>query len=91
MALPFRLNSPPADPGIVRLPDGKFASRVVPLSPPEVVRRSSDRGVDTRKIIEENRAIEHERPRGAPVMSSEIPWGPAGPYNDAGKPPFRLR
>jgi hypothetical protein len=91
MAPPFKLNPAPRDSGIVRLPDGKFAARVVPLSPPEVVRRSSDRGVDVREVIEENRATEHDRPVGSPPTSSEIPWGPAGPFNDAGKPPFRLK
>lgn len=91
MAPPFKINPTPKDPGIVRLPDGKFAARVVPLSPPEVVRRSSDRGVDVREVIEENRAIEHERPVGSKPTSTEIPWGPSGPFNDAGRAPFRLK
>lgn len=91
MTKPFKLTQPPGDPGVVRAPDGKFA-RVVPPSPPEIVRRSSDQGIDVAKIVADNRAPEHPIPKGAPQNEpNEIPWGPAGRYNDANRPPMRLR
>ena len=54
----------------------------------EINRRAAE---IAREVVEENRAADHERPAGAPATSSEIPWGPAGPHNDAGRPPFRLK
>jgi len=88
---PFKLNPRPADPGFDRMPTGRFAARVNPIAPPQVVRRSSDEGTDIRGLIADARQPDHERPKSAPVTASEIPWGPAGPYNDANRPPFKLK
>jgi len=92
MGKPFKTTPLPGDPGITRLPDGKFAPRDVPPAPPLIVRKSSDQGIPMSRLNRENAPADHERPRGAPrTVGEEIPWPDvSATYNDAGKPPFKI-
>ena len=91
-AKPFRVTGPTAPTPIARMPDGKFTRGDI-LSPPQMVRRSSDQGVEVSKLIDENPAVEHPRPKGTPATTSaEIPWPAVGPtFNEARRPAFRLK
>jgi (2Fe-2S) ferredoxin len=89
MGKPFKVTSP-GDAGIGRNPDGTF-TRVVPPSPPQIVRKSIEEGKPVERVIEENRSPEHPIPKGGPKNAAdEIPWPEAGPFNDANKSPMRL-
>lgn len=91
-AKPFKVTGPASPTSIGRLPDGKFTRGEI-LSPPQMVRRSSDQGVEVSKLIDENPAVDHPRPKGSPANTpAENPWPTLGPtFNEAGRPAFRLK
>lgn len=91
-AKPFKVVGPAAPTQIARLPDGKFTRGEI-LPAPQMVRRSSDQGVEVSKLIDENPAVEHPRPKGTPATTpSEIPWPELGAtFNEARRPPFHLK
>lgn len=89
---PFRVVGPSAPAPIARMPDGRFTRGDV-LSAPQLVRRSSDQGIEVSELIDQNPAVEHPRPKGTPATTSaEIPWPVLGPtFNEARSAPFRLK
>lgn len=95
MTKPFRLTgAPAADAAPKQLTPSKNPVQVLDAtedgpSLPEVLRevRVPDRAVGAGEP--KNVAAPGQPP--APVYPEEKPWGPAGRYNDAGKPPMRLK
>lgn len=90
-ARPFRVTGPAVPTDISRRPDGTF-TRGTLAAPAEILRRSAAEGREVSEIVQEERAVEHRRPVGAPPTApAEVIWEPLGPtYNEARKPPFRV-
>ncbi|TXH48731.1 MAG: hypothetical protein E6Q97_24195 [Desulfurellales bacterium] len=85
MAPPFKLQSPPGDPGIRRGDNGRF----VPAAPPQIVREASNTGTNTIDLIREKYSSpEHPTPGSRRGIADEHPWPPATP---PAKTPFVIR
>jgi len=99
MAKPFKLSNP-GDLGIVRASDGRFAK--LPLPAEVLAKNSADTGATNNEANRAARVPDRMIGAGAPkdvappsagapapVYPDALPWPEAGPYNDAGRTPFR--
>lgn len=80
-----------------RGPDGKFARLEAPQAG-EVVEEAKDTGVPVQEAVRANRVPDKEVGSNTPNMSGgdavyeeSLPWPEAGQYNDANKPPMKLK
>lgn len=81
MGKPYRLEGDGVrSPGIVRLPDGRFAP--APIDPPDVAVARAEGGKPIKESADENRAAQGDAP---------LVFGPLPPDPDGGGKPHRLR
>lgn len=91
------LSGPVAQANVGRGVDGKFA-KLEGASPGDLADEAKALGVDLQEAARANRVPDKEVGSDTPRMSGgdavyedAIPWPEAGPYNDADRPPMKLR
>lgn len=99
MGKPFRITGPAsAVTNIGRAPNGKFVRVEAPTNA-QLMRMAQDEGESIEDVLQRERTADHDEP-SAPKTTPEhgtvheantIPWPPAGPINDANRPPMRLK
>ena len=98
MGKPFRVVEPTSRANIGRAPDGKFVTLEQPQAR-ELLEEAKDGGELVSEVLRARRvpekAVGSEEPTSEAgrdaVYADAIPWPPAGPINDAGRPPMRLK
>jgi hypothetical protein len=99
MAKPFRITGPAkASIGIGRAPNGKFV-RLEAATGAELLQMAQDEGVKIDEVLRRERMPDNSQTAdavssdelGTVHQSNSIPWPPAGPINDADRPPMRLK
>lgn len=101
MGKPFQIKSEAA---IGRGPAGQFQRLVTPKGPVQVIDESGEKGIPLPEVLRSVAVPDTEVGMGAPqnvagpgaaapapVYPAALPWGPAGPVNDANKKPMKLR
>lgn len=84
--------------GIGRAPDGKFV-RLEAATVEAVRQMAVDEGIKVDEVIRRERVPDFQVPAkattdtatGTVQQANSIPWPPAGPVNDADRPPMRLK
>lgn len=101
MGKPFKLSTPATE--IARRTDGKFTKVVAPLPAQVVAKYGAAEGVTNGEAGRAARVPMSDvgmgspkdvggpgAPAPAPVYPPALPWPEAGPFNDAGRKPFRF-